>query len=90
MSTVHVPYTESPRGTVWQDCFVISFSCKLNRSDEREPHDGDSLSCYLYLFGLSLLRTLQQHDMLHMMRMGKHIDSASSHRPVLTLSRKKR
>ena len=35
---------------MWQDCFVISFSCKLNRSDEREPHDGDSLSCYLYLF----------------------------------------
>lgn len=34
---------------MWQDCFVISFSCKLNRSDEREPHDGDSLSCYLYL-----------------------------------------
>ena len=22
---------------MWQDCFVISFSCKLNRSDEREP-----------------------------------------------------
>ena len=71
---------------MWQDCFVISFSCKLNRSDEREPHHGDSLSCYLYLFGLLLLCPLQQHDMLHMMRVGKHIDSASTHCPVLPLS----
>lgn len=58
---------------MWQDCFVISFSCKLNRSDEREPHHGDSLSCYLYLFGLSLLRTLQQHDMLNPYGYGEHI-----------------
>ena len=71
---------------MWQDCFVISFSCKLNRSDEREPHHGDFLSCFLYLLGLSLLRALQQHHMLHMMRMGKHINSASLHGSVLPLS----
>lgn len=71
---------------MWQDCFVISFSCKLNRSDEREPYHGDSLSCYLILFGLSLLRTLQQHDMLHMVRMGEHVYRTGSHGSIPPLS----
>ena len=55
---------------MWQDCFVISFSCKLNRSDEREPHAGTpSLAIRIYL---GLLRLLHKGESLCCFR-----DSAS-------------